>query len=140
LCLSPGRSDNRGPGPGQPKGHATPQAPVPHGHNRDFAVQLKQLHHLSSSLFPLPPTRLLTIVVRAVVYIRRGAYLARDAWEYTIANARALWRRENYLMLTGEIDGYLTFYDVDDFFEHLKETELVLLYHGMVRTAAVSYG
>src|SRR5205085_3018885 len=61
----------------------------------------------------LRPTRLLTIVVRAVVYMYKCVHLARDAWEYTIANARALWRREKYRMLTSDIDGYLTYYDID---------------------------
>src|SRR5712692_259852 len=42
----------------------------------------------------------------------RCTHLARDAWEYTIANASALWRRETHNMLTSEIDGYLTYYDI----------------------------
>jgi pimeloyl-ACP methyl ester carboxylesterase len=43
-------------------------------------------------------------------------------------------------MLTGEIDGYLTYYDIDDFTDPWKEPELVLLYHGLGRTVDVWYG
>src|SRR5207247_7239721 len=67
-------------------------------------------------------------------------HLARDAWEFTIANARALGRRETHSMLTGEIDGYLTYYDIDDFSDPWKEPEMVLLHHGMGRTVDVWYG
>lgn len=43
-------------------------------------------------------------------------------------------------MLTGEIDGYLTYYDIDDFSDPWKEPEMVLLHHGMGRTVDVWYG
>ena len=43
-------------------------------------------------------------------------------------------------MLTSEIDGYLTYYDIDDFSDPWKEPEMVLLYHGMGRTVDVWYG
>jgi pimeloyl-ACP methyl ester carboxylesterase len=43
-------------------------------------------------------------------------------------------------MLTGEIDGYLTYYDIDDFTDPWKEPEMVLLSHGMGRTVDVWYG
>ena len=43
-------------------------------------------------------------------------------------------------MLTGEIDGYLTYYDIDDFTDPWKEPEMVLLYHGLGRTVDVWYG
>jgi pimeloyl-ACP methyl ester carboxylesterase len=43
-------------------------------------------------------------------------------------------------MLTSEIDGYLTYYDIDDFTDPWKEPELVLLYHGLGRTVDVWYG
>ncbi|MGQ4810008.1 hypothetical protein NKDENANG_03451 [Candidatus Entotheonellaceae bacterium PAL068K] len=43
-------------------------------------------------------------------------------------------------MLTGEIDGYLTYYDIDDFTDPWQEPEMVLLYHGLGRTVDVWYG
>ena len=43
-------------------------------------------------------------------------------------------------MLTGEIDGYLTYYEIDDFTDPWKEPEMVLLYHGLGRTVDVWYG
>jgi pimeloyl-ACP methyl ester carboxylesterase len=43
-------------------------------------------------------------------------------------------------MLTSEIDGYLTYYDIDDFTDPWKEPEVVLLYHGLGRSADVWYG
>ena len=43
-------------------------------------------------------------------------------------------------MLTGEIDGYLTYYDIDDFCDPWKEPETVLLYHGLGRSVDVWYG
>ena len=43
-------------------------------------------------------------------------------------------------MLTGEIDGYLTYYDMDDFCDPWKEPEAVLLHHGLGRSVDVWYG
>ena len=43
-------------------------------------------------------------------------------------------------MLTGEIDGYLTYYEIDDFTDPWKEPEMVLLHHGLGRTVDVWYG
>ena len=43
-------------------------------------------------------------------------------------------------MLTGEIDGYLTYYEIDDFSDPWKEPEMVLLHHGLGRTVDVWYG
>ena len=43
-------------------------------------------------------------------------------------------------MLTSEIDGYLTYYDIDDFTDPWKEPEMVLLYHGLGRSVDVWYG
>jgi pimeloyl-ACP methyl ester carboxylesterase len=43
-------------------------------------------------------------------------------------------------MLTSEIDGYLTYYDIDDFTDPWKEPEIVLMYHGLGRTVDVWYG
>ena len=42
-------------------------------------------------------------------------------------------------MLTGEIDGYLTYYDIDDFTDPWKEPDTVLLYHGLGRSVDVWY-
>jgi len=42
-------------------------------------------------------------------------------------------------MLSGDIDGYLTYYDVDDFSDPWKEPESVLLYHGLGRSVDVWY-
>lgn len=42
-------------------------------------------------------------------------------------------------MLTGEIDGYLTYYDIDDFTDPWKEPEMVLFYHGLGRAVDVWY-
>ena len=42
-------------------------------------------------------------------------------------------------MLTGEIDGYLTYYDVDDFTDPWKDPETVFLYHGLGRSVDVWY-
>src|SRR5262245_38393970 len=47
---------------------------------------------------------------------------------------------ETHSMLTGEIDGYLTYYDIDDFSDPWKEPEMVLLHHGMGRTVDFWYG
>ncbi|GIX48144.1 MAG: alpha/beta hydrolase [Candidatus Tectimicrobiota bacterium] len=43
-------------------------------------------------------------------------------------------------MLTSEIDGYLTYYEITDFTDPWKEPEVVLLYHGLGRTVDVWYG
>jgi len=43
-------------------------------------------------------------------------------------------------MLTGEIDGYLTYYDIDDFTDPWKEPEMVLFYHGLGRNVDIWYG
>jgi pimeloyl-ACP methyl ester carboxylesterase len=43
-------------------------------------------------------------------------------------------------MLTGEIDGYLTYYDIDDFTDPWKEPEMVMFYHGLGRNVDVWYG
>jgi pimeloyl-ACP methyl ester carboxylesterase len=51
----------------------------------------------------------------------------------------ALSWQEKQAMLTGEIDGYLTYYDVDDFTDPWKEPATVLLYHGLGRSVDVWY-
>jgi pimeloyl-ACP methyl ester carboxylesterase len=43
-------------------------------------------------------------------------------------------------MLTWEIDGYSTYYDIDDFCDPWKEPETVLLFHGLGRSVDVWYG